>query len=505
MQQKEIRNLVLPFFIFVIGLSFSLWFYRYESKLIVDAAQAKFERRFSERAQTLEAQLLMTRNDLQALGGLFLASNEVSRDEFIAFVSMFKDKEYIASFCWHDVLANLSFEKNSNEKGYCQYFDPLSSFSIVPAENLTMMLSMRAPSRSNQKGFVSLVVDFSKLLTNTDFGYEQHLLVNDGIKNELYEYDFESGALSPSRPLTDSIRFSFDRIGSFSSTEFIYGAEQPRFRLDSANSGLLVGVVALIVLVFTLIAVAFWFVIRRKQAVEKLVLARTEELSQFAYRTSHDLKAPLSSISGIARMGLEDIADGEMEDLGSYFERIEKQSNRLSRLIVRMLELAQADLKTLDVQNYDLSDIVSDAVERCEEFAKEKAVTIEIKVSDIVMYPVDREKLLHILENLITNGIKYQKQDSSDKKVTIGLTEQAKFMTLEVEDNGIGIAPEHTAKVFEAFSRFHPEFASGSGFGLAIVKRYVERIGANIECFSEVGRGTKFLVTLPLKQEVKSG
>lgn len=218
----------------------------------------------------------------------------------------------------------------------------------------------------------------------------------------------------------------------------------------------------------------------------------------FSARVSHELKTPLTSISGYAEMMKSGIA--KEEDLKRFSAKIYEEAQRLLELINDIMRISQLDEEALPVpfQPVDFYEILGDTVERLEPLAKEKGITLVLEGESLWLDGIPQ--LLHEISfNLIDNAIKYSK----DGTVSIRLTKEKDFAKLTVSDQGIGIDKEHQDHVFERFYRedsSHSKATGGTGLGLAIVKHGVKHHKGTIKLESEKGEGTDIIVSLPLQQ-----
>ncbi len=220
-----------------------------------------------------------------------------------------------------------------------------------------------------------------------------------------------------------------------------------------------------------------------------------DELAQFAYRASHDLKAPLSSTKGLSQLIGFDIADGNLEEASLNAERITRQMDTLERLVVDILALARADLANDQVVVIRMCDIVSEVMERHAADITAMGMHVEISIEDNKEFKATRIRLVQIVDNLVSNAIRYYNENRSKPRVSIIWRVEEDLGVLTVQDNGRGIPSNRRGELFEMFKRFHPEVAVGSGLGLAIVKKHVDKMNAKIACdSSEVG--TRFVLEI---------
>lgn len=229
------------------------------------------------------------------------------------------------------------------------------------------------------------------------------------------------------------------------------------------------------------------------------------ELDDFAYVASHDLKEPLRGIHNYAGFLIEDYAE-RLDDAGrERLETLMRLTRRLEGLIDTLLHFSRVGRVDLAVEEVDLGPVVDDTLESL-------APVIAADGAEVVVHPLptvrcDRARIGEVFRNLVVNGIKYN--DRSDKRVEIGallpgtaaggvVPDPVEGPLLWVRDNGIGIAAKHRDVVFDIFKRLHPReaYGGGTGAGLTIVKKVVERHGGRIWLDSTPGEGTTFYFTL---------
>lgn len=217
---------------------------------------------------------------------------------------------------------------------------------------------------------------------------------------------------------------------------------------------------------------------------------------EFTANVSHELKTPLQSILGSAELMENGIV--KAEDIPRFVGRIRQEAARLVSLIDDIIRLSQLDEGSDMPPEEDVSlRVLSEEVcETLADAAKAKGVSVEVSGDDGVVPGVHR-LLFEVIYNLCDNAIKYN-QPGGSVKVTV--TEEKHSVRLSVQDSGIGIAPEHQAKVFERFYRVdksHSKQSGGTGLGLSIVKHAVQYHNGTIDLNSELGEGTNISVTFP--------
>lgn len=220
----------------------------------------------------------------------------------------------------------------------------------------------------------------------------------------------------------------------------------------------------------------------------------------FVANVSHELKTPLTAIKAYAetlRLG----AVNDPENCISFIEQIELQSDRLHQLILDLIRLAQVESgeKTFEIEDVDVAQIVESCAELLKDEAEQREVGIkqELPSNQTVLAAADREGVRTIIENLVSNAIRYT---PAEGLVTIRCERVRNWIVIEVSDTGIGIAPEHIERIFERFYRVdkaRSRDVGGTGLGLSIVKHIVQSFGGTIELESEMGKGSNFRVRLP--------
>ena len=226
------------------------------------------------------------------------------------------------------------------------------------------------------------------------------------------------------------------------------------------------------------------------RAEEVIVKLRKE----FSANVSHELKTPLTSISGYAEILNSGMVN--REDLILFSERIYKEASRMIALIDDIIKLSKLDEDSMEVewQDVDLYELSQDIVERLNMSARKRSVQVELSGEPVVYFGV-RQMLDEMIFNLCENAIKYNVPDG---KVHLWLGNTPEGVKVIVEDTGIGIPEDQQERIFERFYRVdksHSKETGGTGLGLSIVKHGAIFHHAQIKVESEIGKGTKMEVT----------
>ncbi len=220
-----------------------------------------------------------------------------------------------------------------------------------------------------------------------------------------------------------------------------------------------------------------------------------ERAVRFTADASHELRGPLAAMRAAVEVTLQQPrpADEYREALGSLGE----QCQRLTDLVNKLLLLARADTGQIELQHeeVDLDSVVAEAVDTYRPLAEEKRIGVEWQSRGSVACQGDRMRLQQLVMNLLDNAIKF---NSPGGTVKVALAAERASARLTVEDDGIGISPDHLGQVFERFFQAdESRSGSGGGLGLSICRWVAGAHGGSIDVASQPGRGTCFTVTLP--------
>jgi len=235
-------------------------------------------------------------------------------------------------------------------------------------------------------------------------------------------------------------------------------------------------------------------------------------MEQLVYVTSHDLRSPLVNIQGfsqelehgfqkvrkmVAALRVETPPELDAvlgEDIPEAFGYITASTRKMDGLIEGLLRLARLGRGPLESKHIDMPSLLDGILQTFEYAVKNKGVKVERhSVPDCFG---DEVQVNQLFSNLIDNALKYLEPARSGCVVLDGATEGSVSL-YTVTDNGIGIAPEHTERIFEIFHRLHPAMVKGEGLGLTAARKIVDRHGGFIRVSSTPGEGTRFTVGLP--------
>lgn len=241
---------------------------------------------------------------------------------------------------------------------------------------------------------------------------------------------------------------------------------------------------------------------------EKLLLKEKEHVAardDFLSIASHELKTPLTSLKLQAQVMMRSISRNDplalsKEKVTNLVNQIDTQTTRLTRLVDDMLDISRIRTGRLKIirDSVDLNEVILDVIERIKpQFINAIGETPELELLPNISGEWDRFRIEQVLTNLFTNAIRY----GQGKPIKVKTNLEGKCAVISVTDHGIGIAKENTEKIFDRFERagMSANEVSGLGLGLFITSQIVKAHGGHIKVISELGKGSTFVVKLPIK------
>ncbi|MFN6377744.1 MAG: PAS domain S-box protein [Flavobacteriales bacterium] len=219
-----------------------------------------------------------------------------------------------------------------------------------------------------------------------------------------------------------------------------------------------------------------------------------EEIDRFVYSTSHDLRAPLLSVLGLIEM-CEDFYP-ENEDLHALYGMMKTSIQRSDAIIKSIIDYSRNARLEVAPELLNLQEMAEGFIENIKYMEQAKGILFMVEGKAPVDFYSDRTRVFTIINNLLTNAVKYQRPESMEKKVCFEFFVEEETATIRVRDNGEGIPNEKFDSIFNMFYRLSNQ-SVGSGLGLYICKEMVQRLGGSIHVESKVQEGTTFTITLP--------
>ncbi|WP_066268979.1 sensor histidine kinase [Hydrogenophaga palleronii] len=236
-------------------------------------------------------------------------------------------------------------------------------------------------------------------------------------------------------------------------------------------------------------------------SLEEIVRSRTRQLEEiiqglrsFAGMVSHDLRGPLRNTAGLADLALDEYRAGHAEGTEQALQRIRREAQRASSMVNDLLTLAKVDEEAPSPEAVDMQALLRDCLQSLSvQFPQASDV---VQASPLPVVQADAGLMRHVLMNLLGNALKFG-GERRDLRIALEAREDGGFWRFSVADNGPGFDPAKSHELFKPFSRLDERQAGGTGLGLTVVKRAVERHGGSVGASSEPGRGAAFWWTVP--------
>jgi len=224
----------------------------------------------------------------------------------------------------------------------------------------------------------------------------------------------------------------------------------------------------------------------------KELLKTNTELDRFVYSVSHDLRSPLTSILGLISFIEEDSRE---PDTLEQVKMIRDSIYRLDGFIKNILSYSQNNRTGLEMVKIPIGKTINEIVNSLRNIKEAEGISFQVDIDEQQPFYSDWQRLNTILENLISNAIKYHTEEVSGRYLKVKGATDNEGLKLSISDNGIGIDAAYHEKIFDMFYRLSGK-TPGSGFGLYIVKETLDKMNGKIEIQSEKGVGTTFIITL---------
>jgi len=228
---------------------------------------------------------------------------------------------------------------------------------------------------------------------------------------------------------------------------------------------------------------------------EELVQERTAELESFTYSVSHDLRTPLRAIDGYTQLLQKNHADRLDDDGQRLLDRVSENTRKMGALIDDLLTLSRLGRRELERGPVDVETLARETFSALCETHDDLCENVTFEVQALPDAYGDRSMLRHVFTNLLSNALKFTRREAAPR-IEVGVANQLSRPTFFVRDNGVGFDGQYADKLFGVFERLHDD-VEGTGVGLAIVERIVERHGGTVWAEGAKGDGATIYFTLP--------
>jgi signal transduction histidine kinase len=218
------------------------------------------------------------------------------------------------------------------------------------------------------------------------------------------------------------------------------------------------------------------------------------ELEAFSYSVSHDLRSPLRAIEGFTDIVLTDYGGQLPAEVIELLQNVAQSALRMNRLVQDLLDYGRLSRIEIEPAPVSIATAVKVAYGQIDEGLRDK---IKTSIDPSLRVSANMATLTQALFNLMNNGLKFYPAEQTPH-VEVSARRDGGNIIVEVRDEGIGIAPQHRERIFQVFERLHStEAYPGTGIGLAIVKRGINRLGGKVWVESAPGKGSRFYISLP--------
>jgi len=224
-----------------------------------------------------------------------------------------------------------------------------------------------------------------------------------------------------------------------------------------------------------------------------------KELQDFAFIASHDLQEPLRKIQTFCDMAIKRCANSLDDTSKSYMDRVSNSAKRMRQLLHELLLYSRVGTQAQPFTLVDLGKVAREAVDIFE--IQIKRAGCQVEIGPMPKIEADESQFLRLFQNLLGNALKFRNGDKTPEIKIHGMLKGQGQCEIIVRDNGIGFDQQHAELIFKPFQRLHGRGEyDGTGMGLSICRKIVERHHGTITAESEPGKGTTFIIRVPAKQ-----
>ena len=279
----------------------------------------------------------------------------------------------------------------------------------------------------------------------------------------------------------------------------------PQFNLSysSTRTFFVVNVLLFISITSVMISLYVRMIHKRNEEIRKKnkqLRQKNSELDHFLYSTSHDLRSPLASVQGL--LTLAKLSDDKQE-LDQYHDLMRNRINRMDTFIRDIIDVIKNSRLPVHNEDISLKELIDQVFTDLSQHPGMERIQLINSIAGDLVVCTDLRRITTVMHNLLSNAIKYSDPRKTHSFIKVTAKEKPGSMTMMIEDNGIGISPEHMEKIFQMFYRAS-EHSSGAGLGLYIASETVRMLEGSIQVDSKHGEGTCFLITIPTKSSSKT-
>ena len=223
------------------------------------------------------------------------------------------------------------------------------------------------------------------------------------------------------------------------------------------------------------------------------------EMIEFAYRISHDLKAPIVSSAGIVELARDAFDEDDYETAEKSLEHVQQSLTRVSSTIEDIVGLVRQRITKIEPEIFQVSAAINEAVENIKHMPEFKGVTLNVHCPHDDQILAKRFYVKQSLENLISNAVKYHDPQEATPEIQVDVEIKKQSCCVRVSDNGLGIKTDNQSQIFQMFQRFHPKVSFGTGLGLYLVQQNAAALQGHID-YQPRPKGSQFTLSFPTQE-----
>jgi|GEM_PF-1280232 len=231
--------------------------------------------------------------------------------------------------------------------------------------------------------------------------------------------------------------------------------------------------------------------------IESDLIGANNELEEFAYRTSHDLRSPLISTQRLLTFINRDFNKNKHDHIPQNIALAKDTLKKLEYLVSDILTLSRLQNNEPILSDINFEDVIQSTLSNIKNMEGFDKIALSQTINTPKTLSLEKENIQQIIQNLVSNSVKYQDASQPQPKINLSVASTSSKVTIIVSDNGLGIPEKSRDKLFCMFKRFHNNVSYGSGLGLYMLKKNIQKMGGVIE-YSPLSNGSKFTVTLPI-------
>lgn len=414
-----------------------------------------------------------------------------------------------------DALLNLSYYLNSHDKSYWNKYnqslvipesDNLARHSMLRKEHDSIAYRYFIKGKVHPDDISNIIWMFKNFRNVKEFKHADEVwgeadVILKTLKESANAYYSDTNRGNTDLQATEKLRAEIYQANSaLTALEIDFSKSLSELAREIEHNLSLTNIFLTILIVGSLSGYLMWIIAKLHRSKNELKASYDQvydlnlELDTFVYSLSHDLRGPLTSLQGLVKITA---LETDMVVIKDHINLMDSLLDKQDLFIKEVISLLQRRNLTPQPELVDIRKLIEDAIALNNHHTRNHNIITEIEIADEVreIY-CDIVFLQIIINNLVSNAFKYSDHEKDNQYVKVSVSQRGNFTVFVVEDNGIGISKEFHEKIFEVFYILNSN-RRGTGLGLYIIKQAVEKLGGTIAVESEIGKGSKFSLSLP--------